>query len=144
MFQEIETTLNCEINTLAYPKAALFGLCVGLIAHNVMAVVKAAMRAAHGVQTVQDQVSGYYLAEELESTYRGLDIALPGKAWQVFREMSSKQLAEELVRIANRMYLCRYEKHPRGPKKPQPPRKRLGRGRSSHVSTARLLAAASS
>ncbi len=57
MFQEIEATLNCEINTLAYPKAALLGLGVGLIAHNVLAVVKAAMRAAHGLRTVAEQSS---------------------------------------------------------------------------------------
>lgn len=140
MFQEIEATLNCEINTLAYPKAALLGLCVGLVAHNVLAVVKAAMRAVHGVKTVVEQVSGYYLAEELESTYRGLEIALPEQTWERFRQMSSKELAQELVRIAGRMHLCRYEKHPRGPKKPQPPRKRIGgRGRGTHVSTARLL-----
>lgn len=142
MFQEIEASLNCEINTLAYPKAALFGLCVGLVAYNVLSVIKAAMRAAHGVETVAQEVSGYYLAEELEGTGRGLGIALPSETWEPFRQMSSKELAQELVRIARRMYLCRYQKSPRGPKKPQPPRKRLSRGRGSHVSTARLLAAA--
>jgi hypothetical protein len=140
VFQEIEATLHCEIDTLAYPKAALLGLSVGLVAHNVLAVIKAAMRAVHGVQTVAEEVSGYYLAEELESTYRGLDIALPEKTWEPFRQMSTKELAQELTRIAGKMHLCRYEKHPRGPKKPQPPRKRIGgRGRGTHVSTARLL-----
>lgn len=142
MFQEIEATLNCEINTLAYPKAALLGLCVGLVAHNVLAVVKAAMRAVHSVQTVAEQISGYYLAEELEGTYRGLEIALPARTWARFRQMTSKEMAEELLRIARRMHLCRYQKHSRGPKKPPPPRKRLGgRWPRTHVSTARLLAA---
>jgi hypothetical protein len=140
MFQEIEAALNCEINTLAYPKAALFGLCVGLVAYNVLAVVKAAMRAVHGVQTVLEKVSGYYLAGELRSTHRGLEIAVPQEAWAVFADMTSEELASELVRIAKKMHLCRYEKHPRGPKKPYPPRKRVSPGH--HVSTARLLAAA--
>ena len=140
VFQEIEATLNCEIDTLAYPKAALLGLCVGLVAYNVLAVVKGAMRAVHGAKTVLEEVSGYYLAEELRSSSHGLDIALSEETWEPFRQMSIRELAHELMRIAGRMYLCRYEKHPRGPKKPQPPRKRIGgRGRGTHVSTARLL-----
>jgi hypothetical protein len=33
-FQELTVALKCEINTLAYPKAALFGFCVALLAFN--------------------------------------------------------------------------------------------------------------
>jgi hypothetical protein len=142
MFQEIEQTLNSEIDTLAYPRAALFGLAIALVAHNTLALVKAAMRAAHGAETVQTQVSGYYLAEELESTRGGLDIAMPQSTWEVIRQMDLQEFAQELVRLAQGMFLGRYKKHPRGPKKPQPPRHRLGRARGSHVSTARLLTAA--
>jgi hypothetical protein len=40
-FQELEAHLHSEINTLGYPKAALFGFCVALVAYNVLAVVKA-------------------------------------------------------------------------------------------------------
>ena len=35
-FQEMEKTLNGEINALGYPKAALFGFCVALVSYNVM------------------------------------------------------------------------------------------------------------
>ncbi|WP_353618612.1 transposase [Spartinivicinus marinus] len=44
MFQKLESYLNSEINTLAYPKAALFCFCVAVIAYNVLAVVKAALQ----------------------------------------------------------------------------------------------------
>jgi hypothetical protein len=142
VFQEIEATLHNEINTLAYPRAALFGLCIGFVAWNALAVIKAAMRAAHGAQTVETQLSGYYFVDELESTRRGLEIALPTRAWDAFRQMAAAEFAAWLVGLAKNMFLARYKKHPRGPKRPQPPRVRLGRGPGSHVSTALLLAAA--
>ncbi|NNF95527.1 MAG: transposase [Halobacteria archaeon] len=40
-FQELEVHLHSEINSLGYPKAALFGFCVALVAYNVLALVKA-------------------------------------------------------------------------------------------------------
>src|SRR5262245_62160973 len=56
-FQELTVALKCEVNTLAYPKAALFGFCVALLAFNVLAVVKAALRAAHGVAPIEETLS---------------------------------------------------------------------------------------
>ena len=47
-FQHLTVDLACEVDTLGYPKAALFGFCVALVAYNVVAVVKGALRAAHG------------------------------------------------------------------------------------------------
>ena len=40
-FQRIEGHFNSEINTLGYPKAALFGFCLALVAFNLYAVVMA-------------------------------------------------------------------------------------------------------
>jgi IS4 transposase len=40
-FQHLEAYLHAEIKTLAYPKAALFGFCLALVASNVFAVVAA-------------------------------------------------------------------------------------------------------
>jgi len=57
-FQELEAHLHSEINSLGYPKAALFGFCVALLAYNVLAVVKAAMRSVHGEDKIADEVSG--------------------------------------------------------------------------------------
>ena len=59
MFQELEAHLRSEIDTLGYPGAALFGFCIALIAYNVFAVVKAAMRHVHGEEKIRNEVSGY-------------------------------------------------------------------------------------
>ena len=47
-FEELEAPLNSEINTLGYPKAALFAFCLALVAYNVLSTVKAALRSIHG------------------------------------------------------------------------------------------------
>jgi hypothetical protein len=39
-FQHLTVDLACEVNTLGYPKAALFGFCVALVAYKVVAVAK--------------------------------------------------------------------------------------------------------
>jgi IS4 transposase len=57
-FQELAEHLSSEINTLGYPRAALFGFCVALVASNVLAVVKAALRSVHGLEQIEAQVSG--------------------------------------------------------------------------------------
>ena len=47
-FQHLEAYFHSEINTLGYPKAALFGFCLALVAYNLLAVVLAALRGVHG------------------------------------------------------------------------------------------------
>ena len=59
-FQKLEGHLNSEINTLGYPKAALFGFCLALVAFNIYAIIMAALRATHRDQTINDTVSEYY------------------------------------------------------------------------------------
>ena len=76
-FQELEAHLHSEINALGYPKAAWFGFCIALLAYNVLAVVKAALRSVQGEEKIADAVSGYYLAGHLERTYDGRMIAIP-------------------------------------------------------------------
>jgi len=62
MFQELTETLTCEVHALGYPKAALFGFCLALLADNAVAVLKASLRAVHGGEQVQQDISMYYLA----------------------------------------------------------------------------------
>src|SRR5215510_6202813 len=75
-FFEITTTLACEINTLGYPKAALFTFCLALLAYNAVSLIKAALRCAHGRQKVNEEVSSYYLSLEISRTYDGMMIAI--------------------------------------------------------------------
>ncbi len=48
-----------------------------MVAYNVLAVVKAALRAEHGEETIEKELSGYYLAGNITRTYDGMMIALP-------------------------------------------------------------------
>jgi IS4 transposase len=137
-YQELTTDLKCEPNTLGYPKAALFAYCMALVAYNVLAVVKAALRAVHGETTVDEEVSNYYLTKEVAGTYRGMMIAIPPEHWANVGPSSTVQLSALLKRLAKKVDLEKLKKHPRGPKKPAP--KRRHNKKQPHVSTARLLA----
>ena len=137
-FFEITTTLSCEINTLGYPKAALFAFCLALLAYNAVSLIKAALRSAHGRKQVNEEVSGYYLALEISRTYDGMMIAIPAPHWGLFRALSSKAFASVLRDLASSVQLSKYRKHPRGPKKAPPERTAYQNGK--HVSTAKLIA----
>ncbi len=138
LFQNLTQALACEVDTLAYPRAALLGFALALVAHNILAVVLAALRAAHGAEAAAG-LSYYYLAEEIAGTHRGLMIAIPEPHWQVFRDPPVPALAALLRDVAARVRLRAFQKHPRGPKKKPPPRPPCGR--IKHVATAKLLAA---
>lgn len=135
-FQEMALALHAEIDTLCYPRAALLAFCLGLAASNVLAALRASLRAAHGVQAVE-ALSGYYLADELAGTYRGLMIAVPPMEWLVFRSLSVAAFAELLRAWAGQVRLEAFRRHRRGPKKPTS--KRKYDKKKPHVSTARLL-----
>jgi IS4 transposase len=136
-FGELATCLNGEVNTLGYPKAALFAFCVALVSYNVLSVVKAALRSVHGVEAVEE-VSGYFLADEIAGTHRGMMIAIPADEWVVFAGLTASALGEILKGLAAKVRLSTLRKHRRGPKRPRP--KRASGAKISHVSTARLLA----
>jgi IS4 transposase len=138
MFQDLTEALNGEINTLGYPKAALFGFCLALVAYNAVALVKAALRAVHGPETVEKQVSWYYLCTHVAKMYGGMMIAVPPRCWRPFRDMEDAEFANILRQLARNIDLAKFQKHPRGPKKP-PPKKTSG-AKIKHVATARLPA----
>ena len=138
LFQDLTTILRCEVDTLAYPKAALFGFCVALASSNVYATVKASLRAVHGVEKVEREVSDHYLGAEISGKYEGMMIAIPERSWRHFATYGAKELAKLLRRLAEQARLERFRKHPRGPKKPKSRRTRFAKAK--HISTARLLA----
>ena len=140
-FQDLTVALVCEINTLGYPKAALFGFCLALVAYNAVSLVKASLRAIHGHDKVEGEISWYYLCLHLSKVYAGMMIAIPDKHWEIFRRLDDKQLATLLKELAAKIELRRFRKHPRGPKRPQP--RKLSGAKIKHVSTARILASRS-
>lgn len=136
VFGELAENLHGEIVTLGYPKAALFAFCMALLAYNLMAVMRAAMRVAHGTETINEGLSIYYVADEIAHTYRALEV-IPENYWtKRYANLSPGRMAKELVRIARTVYLPRYRKHPRGPKKATP---EMNKTKRNHVSTARIL-----
>jgi hypothetical protein len=137
-FQEMEASLNSEIETLAYPQAALFAFCLALVAYNVLSVVKAALRGVHGHDKIEDEVSGYYLADEVAGTSRGMMIVLPAAFWEErFAKHTPSQLAQFLLSCARRIRLSAFRKHPRGPKKIPPAS--VSKKSRRHVATQRIL-----
>jgi IS4 transposase len=139
-FQELGQALRSEVDTLCYPAAALLAFCVGLYTYNVLSVMKAAIRSAHKNPKLLDELSGYYLAEEISATYWGMMIAIQPRHWtKAFSQMTADEIAHVLKELAGNVDVRRFRKHKRSPKKPPP--RRTGGLREKHVSTARLLAA---
>ena len=136
-FHELTMALSCEVNTLGYPKAALFAFSVAVAAYNVLAVLKAALRVVHGEEKVQHEVSGYYVALEWAMVYAGMMIALPAAQWAVFGPMSAKELAKYLRRWAAQINMAKIKKAP--PRKPTKKKTERIQDKSPHLSTARLL-----
>jgi hypothetical protein len=133
----LEASLNGEINTLGYPKAALFAFCLALVAYNVLSTVKAALRSVHGAKAADTEVSGYDLAEEVSGTYRGMVIAVPKDEWVVFHGMSPQEISPFLKQLARAVRLSEFRKQPRGPKRPRPTQQ--SGAKIKHVATAKLL-----
>jgi IS4 transposase len=135
-FHELTMSLRCEVETLGYPKAALFGFAVAVSAYNVLSVLKAALRVAHGEEKVANEVSSYYLVLELSAVYAGMMIALPAPLWSGFGSMPVAEFAGHLRRWATQVNMERIRKSPRKPTKNPTPRIQ---DPGPHVATARLL-----
>jgi hypothetical protein len=138
-FLELSTVLQCEVKALCYPAAALFAFSVAVVAYDMLGVLKATLRGTHGAEKIDKEVSGYYIAGELKRVYEGMRIAIPDEYWRVFGAMPTAQFAAFLRETATKVFLPKYKKHPRGPKKPAV--KRRHRRDHPHVSIAELLAA---
>src|SRR5438128_6979518 len=134
-FQHLEAYFHSEINTLGYPKAALFGFCLALVAYNMLAVVLAALRSVHGAEPIDQELSLYYVANDIAQTYHGMMIAIPEDEWRVFSRMRPAEMVATLRELAQKVRLKADRKRSRGPKKPRP--KHEGNTKGRHVSTAK-------
>ena len=136
-FCHMASWLEAEIETLGYPRAALLGFCVGLMAYNTLSVVQGALRAVHGEQVVKEDVSGYHIVHQARADVGGLDVFLEDKDWEPVRAMPVAEMAEWIVEIVRRIPLATIKKAKRGPKKHVAKRTRFKN--KPHVSTKRLL-----
>ncbi len=137
MFQVITDTFNCELNSLGYPKAALFVFCIAIVAFNILSTVKTALKSVHGIGKINAGLSDYYLVEEVQGTFRGMAIALPSPLWLPYLKMNTVEFAQTLKQWAVLVNLKRFSSSPRGKKKPKP--KPNYDPKHPHVSTFRLL-----
>jgi hypothetical protein len=136
-FLDLTTTLDCEINTLCYPRAALFVFCVAVMAYNLQSAIKGVMRSVHGAEKVENDLSRYFMSNEIGQVYRGMMVALPPEEWTIVRQMSMRQYVAFLKQLARNVDFERYPKAHRGPKKAMP--KRHYDPKHPHVSVAKLL-----
>jgi IS4 transposase len=142
-FEDLAVSLRGEVNTLAYPRAALFGFSLALMLYNVLSVTRTAVETAQRtkVQSARKtgrKVSIYALAEEIAGTYRGMMIAIPAEHWRdQFAELTSPQLASALLKLGAKVQLGEYLTYPQRPRSGVGKRKSGGRG--NHLSTWRLL-----
>ena len=139
LFQILTEIFNCEIKTLAYPKAALFAFCVALVSYNILSVVLAALRSVHGLEKIEQEISSYYLADEIRGTYRGMMIAIPPQEWEVFNQMNLIDLTKVLQDLATLVNLAVFLSHPRSTKKTKKWVKKTRPTNKPHVSTAKIL-----
>jgi hypothetical protein len=141
-FQSVTLNFEGEIQTLAYPKAALFSFCMALVAANILAVVRATLASVHGAGKIEAGLSDFYLVDEIQHTYRGMMIAIEPAQWTIFQSLTLTQLTELLQHLAAKVHLASFLKTPRAAKKKKPPL--TVKPNQPHLSTARLLAQQSS
>ncbi len=139
-FLHLTVQLRCEVNTLSYPPAALFALACAMVVMNVLGVVKAALRAAHGAE-VQARLSSHAMSTHMRSIAQSLDDIVEPEDWQVFNEVSTPVMAQWLLEQAALVPLGRYAKAPARKTAPKPATKRVHDPKKPHVSLAKLLAA---
>ena len=135
-FAPVKTVLHGEIEGQGRPRAALFAMGMALVAANALAVVKQALRATHGEEEFE-RLSGYYLADGVAGNYRAVDVLVSEAEWLALGAEPAEGFWGWCRGVAARVRTRGLHKHPRRPKKPQPPRA-SGKDRH-HYSTYRLL-----
>jgi Transposase DDE domain len=136
-FSFLKDTLHGQIESLGQPRAALFALCLAMVAGNAWAVVRHALTAAHGA-AIWDRLSGYYLADELATNQRAVEGLISETSWARLARLPAEQFRAWCLELAGLVEIGVFFKtKPRGPKKPKP--KRQSGKRRPHYSTHRLL-----
>lgn len=154
-FAELTVPLACEIKSLGSPPAAIFTFATAVVCYNAIQVLKAAIVAAHQPpptpapnsapvttapppRSLREELSLYYIANEVSTLWRGIDLLTPQSLWdEQFGKLNSDQLAERLRILAARVDLDAFRKRPRSKK---PPQRTSPSKPGSHVSTAKVLA----
>jgi IS4 transposase len=118
-FQELTQSVRCEINTLGYPKAALFGFALAVVAYNLLVVTRAALASGLGEEVGSvEALSSYHMATQVAAVEEGMVIAVPPSVWEQFVAMTVAEFAGWLYEVARHIDWRPYHKSPRGVKRP--------------------------
>jgi len=147
-FAKLTTVLRCELNTLGYPDAALFGFCIAVVMYNALSTVIAALRVTHpeveaaareqATPSKRKKFSFYYLTDEIAGVWRGMQIAIPDRHWaKAFQELTPKQMAKKFLWLGRQVNCERFLTNPYSKQKRRKQRKMTTRG--GNVSTYKIL-----
>ena len=140
MFGELEAVLQSEVKSLGHPRAALLAFGVAVLAYNVLSVLQTAVETCHKLAGTGMEISTYYIANEVKSTYGGMMIAVPQKVWEEYEVQSSRELSDALLRLAEHVNPKTLRKHKRAPAKKKAKKGYVpGTVARRHVATARVL-----
>ncbi len=112
-----------------------------MVVFNMLALVKAALRAAHG-SAVEARLSSHAMAAHMRAMAETLEAIVEPEDWHVFTRASAPALAQWRLDQARLVPLTRYAKAPTRKSPAKPVVKRHHDPRKPHVSIAKLLAAA--
>src|SRR4051794_3634898 len=135
-YQTLTDLLHCEVPTLGYPRAALFGFSMSAVSGNALAVLKGNLRVAHG-EEIAAEVSDFALVDEVAEVYPGMMVAVPAARWPSLSRCRATTVSGLLNRLAERVPVHRMFRCRRGPKKARP--RRSSGKRIHHVSNKKLL-----
>lgn len=150
-FAELTVPLACEIKSLGSPRAAVFAFATAVVCYNAIQVLKAAIAAVHQPEPVlsppvavptrrslRDELSLYYIANEVSGLWRGIDLVTSQSLWdERFGNLTSIELASSLRDLAANVNVSAFRKRP--PSK-RPIKRTSSSKPGSHVSTAKILA----
>ena len=132
----VAQSLNAEIDTLAYPGAALLCFCTALTLFNLLSTQEGLL-LKFSTAAAKPSISYYYLALEIAETRWGLEVLVDANYWECLAAMTRETFLAFARSIARHANLQRYRKHSRGEKRPPP--KRLSGKNRAHVSSHRII-----
>ncbi len=96
-FNELTTYLRwANWSTLGYPEGGVVCLLRGNLLLQPAGQVVPNMRGVHGEEKVEE-VSSFYLTNEINSVYAGMMVAIPTAKWEFLQSLNSPRLAAQLL-----------------------------------------------
>ena len=108
-----------------------------MVAYNCLACVKAALADRFGHTKLEDELSVYYVATEIQLSFHGMNVAITDEEWAGYAALTPAAMVAAMRQVVKGIDLTQYRKSPRGPKK----RVSQKRERHAHQSTAKVIAA---